>query len=368
MFYRIANLIYKELIQVSRDWLLIVVLIVAPVLQLSLLAWSTGRSVTDLPLAMLDMDHSAASRAIALELDNRKELALRYYATDMAQLTQWLDDGDADVGVIIPPHFERDLGSSTGGPEIQVIAGAANYIASGSGLSAAQQAISAYLDGRQASISASNVDLRTDIRYNPTLDSRQFTLPAMIGMVIFELTLLLAALGLAREREIGTLEQLIIMPFRRIEIIIGKAIPPLLIALADFPLMLFIAVLVFGTPMRGSLVLLVALTALFMTAEISWGLVLSTLARNQQQAMLFVFVEAITDITFSGFLVPVQNLPWFINIFSNVVPLRHYLVIIRSVMLKGATLDVLWPQVLALGALAIVIGAVAMFNLGRRLD
>ena len=368
MVYRIANLIVKELIQISRDRLLIAVLIIAPVLQLSLLAWSTGRNVADLPLAVLDMDHSAASRAIALALDNRKELALRYYAADMAQLTQWLNEGDADVGVIIPPNFERDLGSITGGPEIQVIAGAANHVASGSGLSAASQAITAWLAGRGAAARPTIVDLRADVRFNPTLDTRQYTIPAMIGMVLFELSLLLASLGLTREREIGTLEQLIIMPFRRIEIIIGKAIPPLVVALADFPLMLLIGIGVFGVPMRGSLGLLVALSGLFIIAEISWGLVLSTLARTQQQAVLFVFVEAITDITFSGFLVPVQNLPWFINIFSNVVPLRHYLVIIRSIMLKGATLDVLWPQALALVALAIVIGSVAVFNLGRRLD
>ena len=357
MFYRIANLIFKELIQVSRDWLLIAVLILAPIFQLSLMGWTTGKSVSDLSLAVLDMDHSTASRAIALALDNRKELALRYYATDMAELARWLEDGDADIGVIIPPHFESDLGSSTGGPEIQVIAAAVNHYASSAGLSAAQQAISAYLAGRGATAAASIIDLRTEVEFNPTMDSRQYTIPAMTGMIVFELALLLAALGLAREREIGTLEQLIIMPFQRIEIIVGKAIPPLLITLIDFPLMLYIAVEVFGTPMRGSLPLLLALTALFITAEIAWGLVLSTLARTQQQAMLFVFVEAITDLTFSGFLVPVQNLPWFINIFSNIVPLRHYLVIIRGVMLKGATLDVLWPQAVALAALAIVIGA-----------
>ncbi|HEY3291531.1 MAG TPA: ABC transporter permease, partial [Anaerolineae bacterium] len=275
---------------------------------------------------------------------------------------------DADVGVIIPPDFERELNSSYGAPEIQVLAGAANHIASGSGLAAAQQAIATYLTGRQAVIRPALIDVRTDVLFNPSLDIRQYTIPAMIGMIVFEITLLLASLGLTREREIGTMEQLMIMPFKRIEIVIGKAVPPLLIALADFPLMLFVAIDLFGTPMRGSMLLLVMLTALFMVCEIGWGLMLSTVARTQQQSVLFVFVQAITDITFSGFLVPVDNMPWLINIASNLVPLRHYLVIIRGIMLKGAPLDVLMPQVLALSVLAVVIGSAAVLNLGRRID
>ena len=369
MFYRIANLIYKELIQVSRDRLLLVVLLLAPVLQLSLLSFSTGKTVTGLRVAVLDMDRSATSRAIAQVLAHKNELVLQDYADDMAQLTRMLNDGDVEVGVIIPPNFGRDLESSYGTPQIQVLAGAANYVASGTGLSAAQEAISTYLSERRAGgATAALLDLRTEVLYNPLLNVRQYTIPAMIGMIVFELTLLLASLGLTREREIGTLEQLMIMPFQRIEIVIGKAIPPLLIALADFPLMLLVATQVFGMPMNGSLALLVALTALFMSAEIGWGLLLSTVARTQQQAILFVFVQAIVDVTFSGFLVPVENLPRAINLISNLVPLRHYLVIIRAIMQKGAGLDVLMPQVLALAALALAIGTVAVLNLGRRID
>ena len=368
MFFRIANLIYKELIQVSRDRLLLIVLLLTPVLQLSLLAFSTGRSVAGLRVTMLDMDHRAVSRAIGQELAHKKELTLQNYADDMAQLTRLLNDGDADIGVVIPPGFERDLNSTYRTPEIQVIAGATSNVASGTGLAAAQQAISVYLATYHAHSAAPTIDVRTEVLFNPSLDIRQYTIPAMIGMIVFEVTLLLASLGLTREREIGTMEQLMIMPFKRIEIVIGKAIPPLVIALADFPLMLFVAINVFGTPMRGSMALLFALTTLFMICEVGWGLLLSTVARTQQQSVLFVFVQAITDITFSGFLVPVDNLPPAINILSNLAPLRHYLVIIRGIMLKGATLDVLMPQVLALSALAIVIGALAVLNLGRRVD
>ena len=368
MFHRILNLIYKELLQVSRDRLMVAFLVVGPVLQLSLMAFATGKAIENLPLAVLDMDRSTASRAVAHMLDATKELALDHYPENMAELTRLIQDGEVDVGVIIPPGFERDLGSAYRVPHIQVIAGATNNSANVTGISAAENAIAGYLDGRKAGVATQLVDLRTDVRFNPTFDTRQYTIPAMTAMIIFELTLLLASSGLSREREIGTLEQLIIMPFQRVEIIIGKAIPPLLITLADFPIMLFMAVEGFGTPMRGSPILLVVLAILFMSAEVCWGLTLSTLARTQQQSILLVFVQAIVDVTLSGFLVPVENLPWAVNIISNLVPLRHFLIIIRSIMLKGATLDVLWPQVLALVALTLALGALARLNLGRHFD
>lgn len=370
MWYRIANLIQKEVLQVGRDRVLIAVLILGPALQLSLLAWNTGRGVTNLPLAVLDQDHTAISRSIITALDSTKELFLSAYASDAAQLSDWLAGGDAEIGVTIPAGFERDLRGGKGDPQLQVIAVGANTISGKVALGAAQRAVGIAIAGilAPAGLPDPAIDLRVDVRYNPALDTRNYTLPAMIGLIVFELTLILASLGLTRERETGTLEQLIIMPFRRFEIVAGKAVAPLIIALADFGLMLVIATRVFGVPLRGSLALLFGLTALFMLAEIGWGLLLSTLARTQQQAVLFVFVQAIFDMTFSGFLVPVENLPPALGVFSNIIPLRHYLVIIRTIMLKGAALDTLLPEAAILALLAAGIWAIAVMNLGRRID
>jgi ABC-2 type transport system permease protein len=368
MIQRILNLIYKELLQFSRDRLMVGFMIIGPILQLSLMAFATGKSVENLSLAVLDMDHSATSRAIIHSMDATKALTLGDYAENIDDLTNLIQNGSTDVGVIIPPGFERDLNSSYRTPQIQVIAGATNNNANFAALSAAQGAISSYLSGRKAGINAQWVDLRSDVRFNPTFDTRQYTIPAMTGMIIFELTLLLASSALSREREMGTLEQLIIMPFQRIEIIIGKAVPPVLLTLFTFPFMLFIAVDLFGVPMRGSALLLIGLTALFMCAEVSWGLTLSTLARTQQQSILFVFVQAIVDVTFSGFLVPIESMPAGISLISNLVPLRHYLIIIRGIMLKGASIDALWPQIIALALLTIAMSIFARFNLGKHFD
>jgi ABC-2 type transport system permease protein len=370
MLYRILNLTYKEFLQVSRDWMLALVLVVAPVLQLSLLASNTGSSVKNLPLVVLDLDHSRTSREIATALDNMTELRLVRYASSLQDVYQLLDMGQADVAVILPNNLGRDLAGGTQTAQIQIIVSGTNNVAGSTGLAAAQGAVSRYLASRlmPAGATAASLSFRTDVRYNPTLNSRNYSIPAMIGTIVFELVLTIAAQALTRERETGTLEQLIIMPFQRIELIIGKAIPPLVITLADFGAMLWVAVNVFHVPMRGSLPLLLGLTSLFMVAEVNWGMLISTLARTQQQAILFVFVEAIFDMTFSGFLVSVDNLPPLLKGISAVIPLRYYLVIIRSVMLKGAGLDVLWPQAAALAGLAIAIGTIAILNVGRRLD
>ena len=370
MLYRILNLTYKEFLQVSRDWMLVIVLVAAPVLELSLLASNTGTSVKNLPLVVLDLDHSQASRDIATALDNTAELSLIKYATSLADVYQLVDLGTAEVAVILPNDLERDLTGGTQTAQIQIIVSGTNSVAGSTGLAAAEGAVSRYVASRltPAGARAASLNFRTDVLYNPTLNSRNYSIPAMIGTIVFELVLVISAQALTRERESGTLEQLIIMPFQRIELIIGKAIPPLVITLVDFAGMLWVGVNVFHVPMRGSLPLLMGLTTLFMTAEVNWGMLISTLARTQQQAILFVFVEAIFDMTFSGFLVSVDNLPPLLRGISAVIPLRYYLVIIRSVMLKGAGMDVLWPQAAALAGLAIVIGAIAMLNVGRRLD
>lgn len=370
MLYRLVTLIHKEILQISRDWLLIGVLVLGPALQLSLLAWNTGRGITNLPLLVVDQDNSAASRSLIVALDNTKELYLSGYAVSIEELTRRVDASEAEVGVIIPPGFARDLPARARAPQIHIVASGANNIAGRVGMAAAERAIASSIAQQLAPAGSATpaIDLRVDARYNPALNTRHYTIPAMIGLIVFELSLVLASLGLTRERETGTLEQLLIMPFQRIEIVIGKAVAPLVITLADFALMLVIAMQVFGTPMRGSFALLFGLTTLFMLAEIGWGLLISTVARTQQQAVLLVFVQAIFDMTFSGFLAPTENLPPALNIVSNFIPLRHYLTIIRGIMLKGTTLETLTPEALALASLTLAIGAIVMLNLGRRID
>jgi ABC-2 type transport system permease protein len=244
-------------------------------------------------------------------------------------------------------------------------------VAASVSLSAANSAVSHFSSGLAASyglVTPEFVDFRTSVRFNPTLDLRFFTIPAQLGFIIYQVALAVASLGLARERELGTLEQLMVTPLRRLELALGKGIPAIAIGGVNFLVMWFIGRVIFRIPMHGSFLLLVGLTLLFITAVVGWGLFISAISRTQQQAILFVFIQAMVDITFSGFLVPIDNMPGFLQAISHLVPLRYYLDIIRGVSLKGAGLQELLSQAGALLALCIVIWIIALRSVARHVE
>lgn len=372
MVYRIANLIRKEFIQVSRDRVLAAFLLLAPILELALLAQATGQEIRNRPFAVLDLDRQAYSRRLVAAMDNTETLTLCCTATDYGDIERLLHSGQAELALLIPRGFSNRLLDRSSPAVVQLVADATNQVAAVTALSAAEGALAQTARIWAASggvvFAPERVDLRTIVRYNPTLNSRHYTVPAQIGFIVLQVTLAVAAVSLAREREVGTLEQLLIAPLRRREIILGKAVAPVVIGLLDFSVMLTIALFVFAVPMRGSLALLSAITLLFVMAESSWGLVLSTFAATQQQAVLFVFVQCMLDITFSGYLVPVDNLPFLLRVISSLVPMRHYLEVIRSIMLKATPAELLWRQIAALVGIGLAFSFVAALNLSRRLE
>lgn len=376
---RIGNLIVKELIQFRRDTMLAVFILMAPALQLVLMAQNVERGITGQPVAVLDQDRSRLSRQLMVSLDNAKELHVAYHVQNMDEVRHLLDLGNARLAVIIPAGFASSLGSAPS-PEqntvsIAIIADATNTLAAAATLGAATGAVgrlAADLAADQGLIapklgsSGSIIDFRTNVRFNPTLDFRDFSIPAQLGFITYQVTLAVASLGLARERELGTLEQLLVSPLRHLELSLGKSIPAIAVGSLNFALMWAISLVVFQVPMNGSVLLLAALTLLFVATVVNWGLVISAISRTQQQAILFVFILAMVEITFSGFMVPVKNMPPFLQAISRFAPLQHYLVIVRGIMLKGAGLQELWPQVAALVALSLVMGVVALLFVARR--
>jgi ABC-2 type transport system permease protein len=200
------------------------------------------------------------------------------------------------------------------------------------------------------------------------MDFRDFSIPAQLGFITYQVTLAVASLGLARERELGTLEQLMVSPLRRLELAVGKGLPAMVVGILNFVVMWIIGLLLFQVPMNGSMALLVFLTVIFVTTVVNWGLVISAVSRTQQQAILLVFILAMVEITFSGFMVPIDNMPPLLQAIARFAPLQHYLIIIRSIMLKGAGLQELLPQVVALAALNVVLGMVSIGIVTRRLE
>ena len=371
MARRVLNLIHKELLQLRRDRVLLAFLLLAPVLQLTLLARVTSQGIRDRPLAVLDMDNTAQTRRIVAALQNTETLTICCHPEDQHSLQEVLDLGQAELAVTIPRGFTRQLLRIGSTAQLQATVDGTNSIVATYALAAAEGALAEIIaDGGadRGDHSGLGIDLSMQILYNPSLDSRVYTIPAQVGFIIYQVTLAVAAVGLAREREAGTLEQLVISPIRRPDIMAGKAVPSIVVGLLDYGLMFTLAITVFDVPMRGSSTLLTLLTLLFVITETTWGLTLSTLVRTQQQAVLLVFVQAMLDMTFSGYLVPVDSLPLALRDIANVVPMRHYLVLIRSIMLKGATVTELWPHILALLLLAALMALLATLNLSRHLE
>jgi ABC-2 type transport system permease protein len=368
MFKRICNLASKELIQLTRDWLMLALIIIGPTLELVLLARAVSHGITHMPAVVVDQDHSEFSRQLVAAIDHTDELDVVAYVDSPDQMNAWLERNQAGLAVIIPRGLEADLPRGTA--QVELIADGTNSMAGSSALNAASGAINAFM-ARRATANARTwptIELHIQVRYNPTLNARQFTLTSQLGFIVYQVVLIVAALGLTRERELGTLEQLLVTPLRRLELIAGKAVPALIVASVDFVLMWAIIVWGFGLPMRGSFLLLLSLSLLFIFAEIGWGLTISALSRTQQQAVLMVFVLALVDVSFSGYIVPVERMPVVLSAVAQLFPLQHYLILIRSVMLKGADLMTVLPQALTLVALGIGSATVAAISLRSRLD
>jgi len=355
----------KELTQFRRDWLLALFILLAPALQLLLLAQAIERGIHEQPLAVLDLDRSRLSRQLVLSLDNTRELRLRFYAGSMDQVRSLLDGGQVRLAVVIPAGFARS-------PQpIQVIADGTNTVAAAITLSAVSGVVNRLASDLAAGyglVVPELIDFRTDLRFNPTMNFRDFSIPAQLGFITYQVTLAVASLGLARERELGTLEQLMVTPLRRIELALGKGIPAMAVGALNFAVMWLISLALFRVPMHGSPLLLAALTLLFITAEVHWGLLISAISRTQQQAILFVFIQAMVDIALSGFIVQVRNMPPLLQALSRFVPLQHYLVMIRSIMLKGAGWEELRPQAAALAALSLAAALLALRTVARRVE
>ena len=371
MMLRIGNLIIKELIQFGRDRLLTMFILLVPALQLLLLAQAIERVINEQPVVILDLDRSYQSRRLITNFDNTEELRVRFHVDSPDEMRHLLDAGRARMAIVIPAGFARELASISSSQSIQVIADATNTMAASITMSAASGVVSRFSADLAAShgmIVPEFIDFRTNVRFNPTMDVRSYSVPAQLGFITYQVTLAVAALGLARERELGTLEQLMVTPLRPFELTVGKGIPAIAIGGVNFAVMWVISLVVFQVPMNGSPLLLAALTLLFITAQVSWGLVISSISRTQQQAILFVFIMAMVDMTFSGFMVPVKNMPALLQFISRFVPLQHYLSIVRGIMLKGAGLDELWPHVIALILLSLGMGFVALRSVSRRLE
>jgi ABC-2 type transport system permease protein len=371
ILHRIWSVVVKEVLQLFRDKVLMGFIILAPLLELGLTANVTGDGIQNLPLAVVDRDTSQASRALVAKLDQSEELLLTMYAGSVDQAREAMQRGKIAAIVIVPPGYGEHLVDPGQSAEVQVIVDDSNQMVATLAESSVENAASEIaqdLTTRTTDISGEPVKMTFVARFNAALDSRPHTITALLGMIVYQVTLIIAAQSFTRERERGTLEQLRITPLGRVELIVGKAVPTLVIGLVDGLMMVGLIIIWFGVPMRGSLPLLLLLSIPFILAQIGWGTLISLISHTQQQAVLFVFALAMLEVACSGFLVPASDMPKAMQVVSQVSSVQHYLVILRGVMLRGAGIDSVWVPTLALTGIALAATALAWLRLRAGLD
>jgi ABC-2 type transport system permease protein len=374
MLKRIWSLVIKEFIHLRNDWWLPAFMLIGGASELLLVAWATSRPITNLPLMVFDQSNTAASHAVVIGLQNTKTFAAPKQVNDMRTIQNAMDRGQVSAALVIPPDYAEQLQSPTGSPTLlMIINGAENTPAQAT--SRAMQGLARDIDERiligrlhlsPEQFSGFTPSLR--VWFNEQLSEALYTTPAELGLMLEFTVLLFAALAFSRERELGTIEQLLVMPFSSLEIIIGKSIPVILVGFTDFLLMLTMIHFAFAVPIRGSLALLLILAFGYLLVELGKGLVLSVISKTQHQAFLLVLLVGMVDFMFTGYAAPVESMPRALQIFANIIPAHHWLTILRGIALKGAGMDVLWPNVLALAILGVVIGTFSLLFVRKALD
>jgi ABC-2 type transport system permease protein len=375
MLIRVLNLATKELVQLWRDRLILIFALLGPVSELVLVAWATSGEIEHIPMAVVDRDRSAASRALVRTLENTETFDADYYLQTEESARALVDAGTALVAILIPPDFEEDLVGAREPAQVQLILDGADPSAARAAQISAEGAIATFSQGVALErlgplVAGSGQVIRMDMRvwFNEELKTSNYEVPSELGFMLAGVALILASLGIARERELGTLEQLMVTPLRSTELILGKALPVLILSYLNFLVMLGLVVFVFKVPMRGSWSLLLTVAFFYLFIEMVWGLMISAVSRTQVQALLLAFTLLMVEIVFSGYAFPVENMPPLLQNLANFVPIKHWLLILRGILLKGAGVDIFWKELLSLAALGLVINVVTLFFLRRRLE
>ena len=371
MIRQIVNIAWKELIQIRRDTFLILFLILAPTMQLVLISRNTSRGLRDIPTAVLDLDQTAMSREFIEELDTTREMTVRYYPPSHDALRRLLDSGDAQVGVIVPRGFAREFNSPVDAPaRVQAMVDGTNVFI-GSMIEPVISGVLGLFVQRHVQtppgVDIGGVEVRASALFNPAFNIQWFIIPSTVAFIVYQVALVLAATGFVREKEIGTLEQLLITPIRRLELIIGKALAPVLLSILNFMLLLAVQTWGYDIPLRGSLTLLLLISLLAIIAIVGVGTLISLFTQNQQQAVLLVFLLAILEVTLSGYMLPVENMPLIMRGLAQISTLQHFMTATRAIILRGATLSMILPHALALAGIALGSGIIAWRAFSRQI-
>jgi ABC-2 type transport system permease protein len=363
MFERLKSMLIKEFIQVLRDRRMRFVIFVIPIFQTIVFGYAVNTDVRNVDTAVYDQDNSRQSRELVARFERSGYFRIREYVASEARLRYLLDRGEVKLVIRIDHGFAAKITASSMAP-VQLILDGSDSNTAGIILSYAAKLADAYnteLQGRQLRIFTGTnaplpqVELRSRAWFNDNLESRNFYVPAVIANIVFIITMILSSMAVVREKEVGTMEQLIVTPIRKSEFILGKTLPFVIIGFIDVAAITLAATLWFHVPLRGSLLLLFVATGLFLMSSLGFGLFISTTSRTQQQALMSAFFFIFPAMLLSGFAFPIDSMPRPVQWLTFINPLRYYLVIIRDTFLKGSGITILWPEMLALLLLGVTI-------------
>jgi len=377
---RILHVARKEFIQTFRDPRMFVFIFIAPILQLFLFGYAVTTDVNNITLAVMDRDRSVASRDLVRSVLNSGYFTFAGAVDSEEQIAEALVDTRADVVLVFPERFADRLDRGESAP-LQVLLDGSESNSSGVAVSYLQKILVTYargqidarldrLSGRTGSGKRPEPYASPEIRYqyNPELKSSWYMVPGVLGMILLVITLLLTSLAITREREIGTMEQLVVTPIKPYQLLAGKMIPFAVIGLIDVTLILVVAAGHFRLPMVGSIGLLYFASTLFLFSTLGLGLLVSTLSHTQQQAIFLALMVMLPAVLLSGLMFPIANMPEGVQWLTYANPLRFFLVIVRGVILKGNGLLILAPQFFMLFALGAIVFTLAVARFHKTID
>ncbi len=382
MWERIVQIIRKEFFQVLRHRRMRTALFVPPLVQLIIFGYAVNLDVDHVSTAWMDQDHTPLSRELLDDFRSSGRFNITRTVKSDAEIQKLMDGADVLAVVRVLPGFSRDIQRGNSG-EVQVvidgtnsntaslISNYANEIVAGFDqqlVQRAQQKRMMNVIPGTVSLKASKVDARSRVWFNPDLRSRNYYVPGVMANLIMVVTVMLTAMAIVREKEIGTLEQLMVTPIRPIELMIGKTLPFAAVGLIDIFLVTTLALLVFQVPFRGNFLFLLLCGAFFLMTSLGTGLFISTISKTQQQAVMSSFFFATPTFMLSGFSFPIRNMPQIVQYLTYLNPLRYFVEIVRGIFLKGVGISVLWPQMsmLAIYGTAVLLLSASRFK--KKLD
>jgi ABC-2 type transport system permease protein len=362
---RVRALVRKELRQIFRDPRTKRIVFASPIIQLLLFGYAVTTDVRDIRLFVVDHDRSAESRALVSALTSSGYFRLSGSSDRPAELARALDHGTAMVGMHVPVGFARDLAAGRGA-QVQLLIDGTQSNTATVAQSYAARIVHEYGRRRVAGVPPGGVRLEPRAWFNPALESRMYNVPAILGVLLLLMCLLLTALAVVRERELGTLDQLMVSPITPGELILGKTIPVALIALVDLALIVAVAVLWFRVPFHGSVIALLLASGVYILATLGLGLFISTISRTQQEAFMTMFLMMLPAVILSGFMYPIDAMPEFFQHLTQLNPVRHFLEVVRGIFLRGDGVAEIWLKLVILTTMAALLLAGAVYRFRMR--